>query len=176
MNPRIGGRCHAMCNFGGRLVCFGGGADISNTVAWLDCKPRDPQPPTVDPHELDDASRACGLELTWGQPKEVEGVKPRPRLSHAAVRAGRHMLVFGGWSQGELNDVQVRAPADLVGLVHLPQPAIPHANERHVSCSCSTWHTGRMAPTPSASGAAPSMPPLARSWSARRAQQMVRCI
>ena len=119
MHPQIGGRCHAMCNFGGRLVCFGGGSDISNTVAWLDCKPTGPQSPPDDADYQEDdeaaARRACGLELTWGQPKDVEGAKPRPRLSHAAVRAGRHMLVFGGWSQGELNDVQVLDMADSAG-------------------------------------------------------------
>lgn len=84
----------------GRLVCFGGGANISNDIAWLDCTPTgstDLQ--SVAEGGDEDEAGNCGLDLVWGKPKSVEGSQPRPRLSHAAVRAGRHIIVYGGWGR-----------------------------------------------------------------------------
>jgi hypothetical protein len=47
---------------------------------------------------------------------------PRPRLSHVGVLAGRQLVVFGGWSQVELDDVQV---LDLAAAATLPQWSHP---------------------------------------------------
>jgi hypothetical protein len=113
-------------------VCFGGGANISNDIAWLDCTPTSStalQSVADGEDEDEDDPSDCGLDLVWGKPKSVEGSQPRPRLSHAAVRAGRHVVVYGGWgrtfahdaipglpvalmvfcvcAEGELNDVQL---------------------------------------------------------------------
>eukprot|EP01046_Picozoa_sp_COSAG06_P057403 COSAG06_NODE_11181_length_1549_cov_1.387319_2_plen_307_part_00 len=100
---------HGMALHGaaGRLVCFGGGANISNGVSWLDCIPTDgtdiePVDEMLDSgSKEEDADFNCGLDLVWGEPQGLAdgSSQPRPRLSHAAVRAGRHILVFGGWSR-----------------------------------------------------------------------------
>lgn len=89
-NKNKQGRTHTAQHVGGGVVlCFGGGAGLSNrlglvdTTTWAFSSPR-LLPPT-----------------TANNPAP----RPRPRLSHVAVRSGTRLLVHGGWNGRELGDL-----------------------------------------------------------------------
>lgn len=89
------GRTHTAQHVGGGVVlCFGGGASLSNrlglldTNTWAFSSPRLLWPAATNPHTTSHAP-----------------VVVRPRLSHAAVRSGARLLVHGGWNGREMGDL-----------------------------------------------------------------------
>merc|ERR1740117_2842657 len=72
---------------------FGGGADVSPALGMLKLLP-------VVPGEL------SSVEWIDKNPAVV-GPSPRRRISHCAVLAGRHMVIYGGWYQHALRDVAI---------------------------------------------------------------------
>lgn len=93
---------------GGMILCFGGGAGLSNRLGLLDTN-----------------------EWTFGAPRLLRSSRGsdqghrtplvRPRLSHVAVCAGTKLMVHGGWNGRELGDLLA---LDLVPPISsLPVPA-----------------------------------------------------
>jgi hypothetical protein len=117
---RVGGRCHAACLVGERIVCFGGGADLSASLAYLDVSEvaaaTDEELHGLLPSAEVDSSFirgravvACGAPEVLSGPVWVGSERfgwslgqrptgPSGRLSAAAVRAGTRLLIHGGWS------------------------------------------------------------------------------
>lgn len=92
------GRTHTAHHVGGGvLLCFGGGASLSNrvglldTASWTFSEPRLLRPQHTG--NSDSSSPPGG------------GALVRPRVSHVAVLAGTRLLVHGGWCRRELNDL-----------------------------------------------------------------------
>ncbi len=69
---RVLGRCHAYCLVGKKLVIFGGGIELGNTVSFLDLE-----------------------SLTWGEPYIMDGHPPDKRMSAVMGLAGTEVGVRG---------------------------------------------------------------------------------
>ena len=94
------GRTHTAQHVGGGAVlCFGGGSGLTNRLGLLDTNTwAFSSPRLLPPHR----PRSAHPNNPTARP--ASPTRPRPRLSHAAVRSGARLLVLGGWNGRELGD------------------------------------------------------------------------
>jgi hypothetical protein len=86
---------------GGIILCFGGGASLSNRLGLLDTSHWTFTPVHLLRPQRQAGSGGAGAGATHGAPLV------RPRVSHAAVlaRSAGRLLVHGGWNGRELGDL-----------------------------------------------------------------------